>query len=252
MRAETTWKICRIEIATDQVRAELLETYSKNRTIELRNGLALLNDGLARLEAHRQKKLCAVEYQDLVQHGRIGLLKAIERFDPKEGHAFSSFAVPYIRGEIQHFLRDHGWDIGKVPRRAIEDASKVKTTKRWAIASGRPDLSEQQVAGALGIGKQKWTQVAQLVARKAVIDLTEAVHAISNTDLEPTEYQEVRSAIARLPAPYRRVIIEHYFKGMSETAIAQQQGASVTEIEQLLTDGLTRLRTGHFANREIG
>jgi RNA polymerase sigma-B factor len=101
--------------------SEKLWSYYKQRTVtkvqnaRLRNEVALDHINLVREIAHRMKSRCTESYEDLEQIGLCGVLKAIEKFDPTKGIAFSSFAVPYIRGEILHFLREHGTGI-KVPR----------------------------------------------------------------------------------------------------------------------------------------
>ncbi|MFM7577346.1 MAG: sigma factor, partial [Microcystaceae cyanobacterium] len=65
---------------------------------------------------HRLSRQCAESYEDLEQVGYLGLIRAIARFDPRQGKAFSSFAMPYIRGEILHHLRDKG-TVLRIPRR---------------------------------------------------------------------------------------------------------------------------------------
>lgn len=95
---------------------ELLNLYHQNPTIKLRNQLVELHKGLVRKMAHKFSHQCSEPYEDLVQIGYLGLIRAIERFDPNQGYAFSSFAVPYIRGEMLHFLRDRS-TLVKIPRR---------------------------------------------------------------------------------------------------------------------------------------
>src|SRR6476646_4256690 len=85
---------------------QLLREYQLSPLSETRNQLVELNFGLVRKEAHHWINQCTESYEDLLQVGCIGLIRAIERFDISKGHAFSSFAIPYIRGEIQHYLRD--------------------------------------------------------------------------------------------------------------------------------------------------
>jgi RNA polymerase sigma-B factor len=87
---------------------QLLREYQKTPSAEVRNRLVQLNLGLVRKEAHHWINQCTENYEDLLQVGSLGLIRAIERFDMSKGHAFSSFAIPYIRGEIQHYLRDKG------------------------------------------------------------------------------------------------------------------------------------------------
>ena len=73
---------------------ELLMQYKVDRSIKLRNQLVRLNAGLVRKIAHRVSHQCAEPYEDLEQIGYIGLIRSIVRFDPGQGCAFSSFAVP--------------------------------------------------------------------------------------------------------------------------------------------------------------
>ncbi|MDJ0705531.1 MAG: sigma-70 family RNA polymerase sigma factor, partial [Leptolyngbyaceae cyanobacterium MO_188.B28] len=87
---------------------ELLQQYQKSLSPKLRNHLVQLNIGLVRREAHHWLNHSNESYEDLMQVGSLGLIRAIERFDMSKGYAFSSFAIPYIRGEIQHYLRDKG------------------------------------------------------------------------------------------------------------------------------------------------
>ncbi|CCQ51758.1 Cyanobacterial SigF-related sigma factor [Crocosphaera watsonii WH 8502] len=85
---------------------KLFQEYEKNPKTRLRNKILELNFGLVRREAHHWVHQCPESYEDLVQVGSLGLIRAIERFSIGKGHAFSSFAIPYIRGEIQHYLRE--------------------------------------------------------------------------------------------------------------------------------------------------
>lgn len=239
MKAESVWSECRKPLP------ELFADYHRNPSTALRNKIAVMNDRLAIREAHRQKEICGVPVEDLEQYARIGLLKAVERFNPKTGHAFSSFAVPYIKGEIQHFLRDYAWDLGKVPRRAIETASQVRRTRRWAIAAGRHDVADRDCARSLGIDSKKWRQVEETTARKPVIDLDESVQVAAATDDEDAAHKEVRAAVAKLPNPYRHAIVGHYFRGLSEAAIAQQNSVAVEQVRAWLSEGLKRLQVVH-------
>ena len=95
---------------------ELLQNYHRHPSLKLRNKLVELNIGLVRKVAHQICRKCAEPYEDLEQIGYLGLIRAIERFDPLQGAAFSSFAIPYIRGEMLHYLRDKG-SMMRIPRR---------------------------------------------------------------------------------------------------------------------------------------
>ena len=95
---------------------ELMQHYQQTRSPKVRNQLVQMNIGLVRREAHRWLHQSGESFDDLMQVGSLGLIRAIERFDLSKGFAFSSFAIPYIRGEIQHYLRDKGGAM-KIPRR---------------------------------------------------------------------------------------------------------------------------------------
>ncbi len=246
---EKEWEICRNRLAADHSRAELFVRYSKNKSKTLRNQLAIANDGLARREAHRQSQLCDVPFEDLVQIARIGLLQSIERYDISSGHAFSSFAIPCIRGEIQHFLRDHAWDMVKVPRRSKEIASAVKRLQSWAIAFGRTETTLEQAAISLGMTAEKWREISELTSRKLITELDDGLQAAA---VAPDEtHKQVRAAVAKLPSPYRGAIVGRYFKGLSEVAIAQQNKVERTDVCLWIEEGLRRLRSGHLGEKEI-
>ncbi|MGL5796190.1 MAG: sigma-70 family RNA polymerase sigma factor, partial [Waterburya sp.] len=97
----------------------LFQEYQQKQTTDVRNQIMELNFGLVKKEAYHWMNQCNESYEDLLQVGSIGLIRAIERFDVEKGNAFSSFAIPYIRGEIQHYLRDKSCTL-RIPRRWLE------------------------------------------------------------------------------------------------------------------------------------
>jgi len=83
---------------------ELLQEYCLTQSPTIRNQLVQINLGLVRKEAHHWINQCIESYEVLLRVGSIDLIRAIVRFDVTKGYAFSSFAIPYIRGEIQHYF----------------------------------------------------------------------------------------------------------------------------------------------------
>ncbi|MEO0947334.1 MAG: RNA polymerase sigma factor SigF [Cyanobacteria bacterium J06641_5] len=149
--------------ALKQDSLQLLQAYQKDRTPALRNRVVELNWGLVRKEAHRWSGQCNESFDDLVQVGSIGLIRAIERFEPSRGNAFSSFAIPYIRGEIQHYLRDKSSTV-RIPRRLSELRQRAKGVAR----NLRSELNRQptggEIAAAMGISDREWQEI-ELAAR---------------------------------------------------------------------------------------
>lgn len=151
---------------------ELLQLYHQNPSIELRNKLVKLHIGLVRKMAHKFSHQCSEPYEDLEQIGYFGLIRAIERFDPSQGYAFSSFAVPYIRGEMLHFLRDRS-TLLKIPRRWQElynEGQKVR--KELAEILGRPP-KDAEIAKRLKVSLQEW-QETKLAAQNRMTSPTNA------------------------------------------------------------------------------
>ena len=89
---------------TQNQTSELLKEYAKHPTVELRN--KIVEDNLYIVDILIRKYLGkGVDYEDLYQVGAIGLVSAVERFDPSKGYEFRSFATPTILGEIKKYFR---------------------------------------------------------------------------------------------------------------------------------------------------
>lgn len=222
----------------------LWHCYRKTGSISLRNRLAIANDKLALAIAHRWARQCPEPVEDLAQIGRIGLIKAIQKFDPTKGVAFSSFAVPYISGEIQHFLRDH-WDSVKVPRRVGEKASAVKRDARRMLDMGRV-VQLDQVAVAHGIDRDRWAWMAQATARKTIVSLEETLHLSAADDSDDSDRQllkqELLEKLAALPRLQYQCLTERYFAQLSDETIAKTHNLSVVQVQALILQAITQLR----------
>ncbi|TAH24969.1 MAG: sigma-70 family RNA polymerase sigma factor, partial [Oscillatoriales cyanobacterium] len=137
---------------------QLLREYQHSGSNEVRNQLVQLNIGLVRKEVYHWINQCGESYDDLQQVGCIGLIRAIERFDISKGHAFSSFAIPYIRGEIQHYLRDKSPSV-RVPRHwlALERKS-VAAIKDLQVQFNRKP-TDAEVAAVLEVSVAEWQEI---------------------------------------------------------------------------------------------
>ena len=175
---------------------ELLIAYYHKPSTKLRNHLVMLNAGLVRKIAHRVSYQCSEPYQDLEQIGYFGLIRAIERFNPHQGCAFSSFAVPYIRGEMLHFLRDKG-SVVKIPRRWQElQKEGQKVREELTLKLGRTP-KDAEIAQALEVSVQEWRESKAAAQNRSPLSLDATVgqmvdYPVTLGDTLPDPYDQER------------------------------------------------------------
>jgi RNA polymerase sigma-B factor len=190
---------------------------------------------------------------DLVQVGSIGLIKAIDRFDPSRGLEFSTYATPTILGELKRHFRDTGWLI-HVPRRAQE----LQTT----LNAARADLSQE-----LGRAPTVRELSARIdVPEDAVIEALDAARAYSGVPLdvlappgetvpehpmlgmvdegfEQVEQRAVlRDVISQLPEAEREILLLRFVANKTQTEIAALVGVSQMQVSRLVARGLKKMR----------
>ncbi|NEP17609.1 MAG: RNA polymerase sigma factor SigF [Leptolyngbya sp. SIO4C1] len=235
---------------------ELLMAYKQRPSIKLRNDLVRLNAGLVRKIAHRVSHQCSEPYEDLEQIGYLGLIRAIERFDPSQGCAFSSFAVPYIRGEMLHFLRDRGTTV-KIPRR-WQDLQKESQKRQSELLRryGRQP-SDFEMAEALSISVEEWREVKMANKNRLPLSLDATVcHHIDSTitlgDTLPDAHyqllqsleedrQQLQRAMSQLEDKTRSAIEFVFFKGLSRKEVAEQIGVSPMTVTRRIQRGVEQM-----------
>jgi RNA polymerase sigma-B factor len=193
--------------------------------------------------------------EDLVQVARIGLINAVDRFDPARGHDFLSFAVPTIMGEVRRHFRDNSWSV-KVPRRLKELHLRLGTaTADLSQRLGRAPTATE-LAAELEMDREE--VVEGLVAGSSYNTLSidsgggseeEEARAIADTlgdvdtGLDRIEDQEsLRPLLEALPERERTVLVLRFFESMTQTQIAERVGISQMHVSRLLAKSLTRLR----------
>lgn len=182
-----------------------------------------------------------VEYEDLVQIGSIGMLKAIRSFDLDKGTVFSTYAVPLIIGEIRRFIRDDG--LIKVSRIYKQQGARLmKERERYVMENGcEPRIEE--LAKICGMTPQE---------AAVAIDATSSVNSLSASingedesfTLENTlcqdrneidakiEHIALCQAIASLPPLWRKIVTLRYLKEYSQQATAELLGLSQVKISR--------------------
>lgn len=235
---------------------ELLVAYYQNPTIELRNKLVKLHTGLVRKIAHQFSHQCTEPYEDLEQIGYFGLIRAIERFNPKQGYAFSSFAVPYIRGEIMHFLRDRA-SLVKIPRRWQEIYNQSqKVRKELTLSLGRCP-TDAELAGYLQVSIEEW-QDSNLAAQNRMalsldttvvqhvdcpITLGEVLPDIQSSTLQQQaeDREQLQGAMSQLEEKTRTAVEFVFLKELSRKEAAKRIGISPMTVTRYLQRGKEQL-----------
>ena len=148
----------------------LFQDYRESASFEVRNQIVQLNFGLVRKEAYHWMNKCNESYEDLLQVGSMGLIRSIDRFNVQKGNSFSSFAIPYIRGEIRHYIRDKGYSV-KIPRRWLDiQRQSAKVIQQFETEFDRQP-TDLEIAERLDISWSEWQEIKLAYQNRAPISL---------------------------------------------------------------------------------
>jgi RNA polymerase sigma-B factor len=235
----------------------LLREYQNAPTAQLRNRLVELNFGLLRREVHHWVNQCNESYEDLIQVGCIGLIRAIERFDILKGGAFSSFAIPYIRGEIQHYLRDKSPSV-RIPRRwhAMERQAANQTQQLNQQLGRTP--TDTEIAAALELSLSEWQEMKVAFRNRAVLSLDAPItDAEDNTaplvelmpdpqyrsfQLAQEDQIRLQQALVKLEKLTQQVLEFVFLHDLTQKETAERLGISVVTVSRRVKKGLDSLR----------
>jgi len=171
----------------------------------------------------------------------MGLIKAIDRFDPEAGVAFSTFAVPHILGEIRRHLRDNA--LIKVDRRLRQVAYLANRFRREAAAREGREPPVSEVAERLGVPIDLLCQA--LESASSVVSLDQAPGLVTRSEegeTTGTEALDLRHAVGCLPKDERTVIQGRFFLGKTQSEIAEELGISQAQVSRLEKRALQSLR----------
>jgi len=195
-------------------------------------------------------------FDDLLQVASVGLLKALDRFDPERGHSFPSFAVPTILGEMRRYFRDCGWSV-HVPRGDQERALKVRDAQEVLTNEYGHSPTISQLAQYLELDTEQ------------VIDALQATHAYEALSLDAPRpgaeedstitygdsmghdderYELVEldatlvAALEHVPARERSMLRMRFVEELTQTEIAARVGISQMQVSRLLRRSLDQLR----------
>lgn len=241
-------------------RLERFHEFRRTGSRDLRNSLIEEHRGLADYFA-RQYGSRGEPLDDLRQVALVGLLKAVERFEPERGLSFATFAGPTIIGELKRYFRDRTWSV-RVPRR-LQELS-------LGIARARDELSQRlgrsptpaEIASHAGVTEEQILEgmEAATLYRVGSLDV-----AVTERDESPVsdrvgELDEdfntvdnralVRDILTTLPARERQIVYLRFFEGLTQAEIAERVGVSQMHVSRLLTQSLETL-SGQIKDRRV-
>ncbi len=188
------------------------------------------------------------EYDDLMQLGSIGFLKAVSNFDPSYGVRFSTYAVPMIMGEIKRFLRDDG--AVKVSRWARALAQKIAAYTDERLKNNLPEPKVDELAEKFGC--EAGDIVFALDTSRYVVSLNESGDE-DGTPLgdripgaeapeEDLDGIMLRDSISDLPEREKKLIILRYFRDKTQSEVAAELGVSQVQVSRLESKILAKIR----------
>jgi RNA polymerase sigma-B factor len=230
---------------------ERFEEYRASGSIELRNALIEEHRGFAEYLARRFSDR-GEPLDDLRQVALIGLLKAVERFEPERGLSFTTFAGPTIIGELKRHFRDRAWWV-RVPRRLQETSLRVERSRGElgqelgrvptpAEIAERVGITEEQVLE--GMEAATLYRVGSLDVPTSDRDGTTAGERVGSDDDELGRVEDltmVRSMLDTLPTRERHIVYLRFFEGLTQAEIAERVGVSQMHVSRLLTRSLATL-----------
>jgi len=252
------------QVSTDDAQTLSASLLTRLRELEegtpehayVRNTLIELNLSLVRFAARRFRNR-PEQREDIVQVGTIGLIKAIDRFDPTRGIEFSAFALPTVVGEMKRFFRDTSWAV-RVPRRLQElrvDMAKAADVLEQRLGH-RPTRAE--VAAHLHVTEERVAE-GELAARgytarsldASVADEGDPPRTGSRRLAAPEpsyelieDFASLKPLIARLDERDRTILSLRFGEDLTQAEIGARLGLSQMHISRLLTRILDELRTG--------
>lgn len=233
-------------------RSDTSESHRQHLREQLVCGYLSVAEHIARRFAQRGMPL-----EDLRQVARLGLVNAVDRFDPERGKDFLSFAVPTITGEVRRHFRDHGWVV-RVPRRLQELRGSInQAVGKLSQATGRAptarELAEHlgttvdEVQEAFHLGTAYSPSSLEHLARtdEEEESTTSIAHLVGANDERfgtVDDQSELARGLARLPERERTIVGMRFLENMTQTQIAERMRISQMHVSRLLSRSLTTLR----------
>ncbi len=233
---------------------ELFSEYKRTHNKELRNNIIESYTYIAEILSRRFVNR-GVEYDDIYQVACMGIIHAVDRFDPDRGVRFATFATPTVLGEIRKYFRDRGFFI-KIPRRLYEIFYKAEQIRRSRCGDGEPDIKE--IARILNLPEHIVAEAAALGDGSFIRSLEQEAHADGALNLANVLGVEDKNflmlenkdfidyALNCLTSAERDFIAYRYSREMSQKEIAEKMGVSQMQVSRIERRVLKKLRDLYF------
>lgn len=233
---------------------ELFRRYKEEGDVEAREKLVMSHMNLVRFLANKFKNR-GEPLDDLIQVGYLGLLKAIDRFDPSRGLEFTTYATPTIMGEIKRHFRDKGWSV-RVPRRLQELSAKVNQATDVLTTELQRSPKIEEIAEYLDASVDEVLEAMESSSAYSSVPLegtgnNDNDDAPSVLDRYATEDSALNFTDDRLIieealkgfSPREREVIDlRFLQGMTQIEIAEQLGISQVQVSRLLRRTLKKIQ----------
>ena len=246
--------------AAIQRRLELQRQHERRRSIPehilQRNDAVLMHLGLAHLGANRLLHNGSGERDDLVQEGRYGLIRAMERFEASRGHRISSYAMPRITGQIRHYRRDRLQTL-RIPWRLGDLHARGMKVQEQRLHVGLPQLSNEVLAKQLGVTTDRWQEACMAHLDRRVQSLHRQ-RSNSDGSSEPEaridglqdhrgqpadpQHEWLIQTLESLDSNHRRWLCAYWIDGLSLKEICQRESIDRQVLRKSLKRSLNSLR----------
>ena len=240
------------ELAVNRVEAWFRQ-YADTHDPEVREQIIVAYLGLADRLAERYRGSRGTSQEDLRQTARVGLVAAVDRYDPDYGNPFVPYAVACVVGEIKRYLRDTSWRV-HVSRPLKERSLRLcKALDELPHVLGRsPTVPE--LAAHLGMSEDETLEAMEVAHTRSEVSLDQQIGEEGDTSLGdrlpaagPREELEdlllLPELLDGLPEPEREIVILRFFHDLDQYDIATRVGCSQMHVSRLLRRALERLRT---------
>ena len=243
------------DATTDLDDLDLFIEFATTRSRPLRNRLVERHMGLAAHIAKRFSRHGGTE-DDLRQVAMLGLVKAVDRFDPQYGVPFAAFAGSTIEGELKRHFRDHSWAV-RVPRSAKELHLLVRRAADDLVQSTGRSPSVEEIAAHLSVERDDVLRGLSASAASRVASLNAGgnddtsdtpIDRIGALATEDSGYEHAMAAdvverlLARLPERERRIVQLRFYEQLSQAEIASTVGVSQMQVSRLLRASFQQMR----------